>query len=34
MTNTTPATSLRERMIEDMKLHRLSRATQHNYCVT
>jgi len=31
MTNTTPATSLRERMIDDMKLHRLSRATQHNY---
>lgn len=26
-----PATTLRERMIEDMKLHRLSRTTQHNY---
>lgn len=34
MTNTTshdPATSLRERFVEDMNLHRLSRATQHNY---
>ena len=31
MTNTAPTTSLRERMIEDMKLHRLSRATQRNY---
>lgn len=34
MTNITPATSsgtLRERMIEDMNLHRLSRATQRNY---
>jgi len=34
MTNTTmpaPATTLRERMIEDMNLHRLSRATQRNY---
>ena len=31
MTNTIPTTSLRERMIEDMKLHRLSRATQNNY---
>ena len=26
-----PATSLRERMVEDMKLHRLSQATQRNY---
>lgn len=33
MTTSTDArpTTLRERMIEDMKLHRLSRATQHNY---
>ena len=34
MANTIPATSsrtLRERMIEDMNLHRLSRATQRNY---
>ncbi len=31
MTNITPATHLRARMIEDMKLHRLSRATQRNY---
>jgi Phage integrase, N-terminal SAM-like domain len=31
MINTAPTTSLRERMIEDMKLHRLSRATQRNY---
>lgn len=31
MTNITPATSLRERMIEDMQLHRLSRVTQRNY---
>lgn len=31
MTNAIPTTSLRERMIEDMKLHRLSRATQNNY---
>jgi integrase/recombinase XerD len=31
MTNTAPTTSLRERMIKDMKLHRLSRATQRNY---
>jgi integrase/recombinase XerD len=34
MTNTTsydPAPSLRERFVEDMNLHRLSRATQHNY---
>ncbi|MBK6720991.1 MAG: transposase [Sphingomonadales bacterium] len=31
MTNTSPATTLRERMIEDMKLHRLCRTTQHNY---
>jgi len=34
MTDITPATSprtLRERMIEDMSLHRLSRATQRNY---
>ena len=31
MINTTPTTDLRERMIEDMKLHRLSRATQRNY---
>lgn len=34
MTNTSPSTpsrSLRERMIEDMNLHRLSRATQRNY---
>jgi integrase/recombinase XerD len=34
MTNTIippPATTLCERMIEDMKLHRLCRTTQHNY---
>jgi integrase/recombinase XerD len=34
MTSTAPATpppTLRERMIEDMNLHRLSRATQRNY---
>ena len=34
MANTIPATpsrTLRERMIEDMNLHRLSRATQRNY---
>jgi integrase/recombinase XerD len=34
MTSTTsdsPATTLRERFVEDMNLHRLSRATQHNY---
>jgi integrase/recombinase XerD len=31
MITTAPTTSLRERMIEDMKLHRLSRATQRNY---
>jgi len=34
MTNTTmpaPATTLRERMIEDMKVHRLCRTTQRNY---
>lgn len=34
MTNTTmpaPATTLRERMIEDMKVHRLCRTTQCNY---
>ncbi|WDF73925.1 site-specific integrase [Novosphingobium sp. KACC 22771] len=34
MTNTTrpaPATTLRERMIEDMNLHRLCRTTQHGY---
>ena len=34
MTNTTmpaPATTLRERMIEDMKLHRLCRTTQRHY---
>jgi integrase/recombinase XerD len=31
MINTAPTTNLRERMIEDMKLHRLSRATQRNY---
>jgi integrase/recombinase XerD len=31
MINTAPTTSLRERMIEDMNLHRLSRATQRNY---
>jgi hypothetical protein len=29
--NTSPTTSLRERMIEDMKLHQLLRTTQHNY---
>ncbi len=27
----TPATTLRERMIEDMNLHRLCRTTQHGY---
>ena len=27
----TPSRTLRERMIEDMNLHRLSRATQRNY---
>ncbi len=26
-----PAPSLRERFVQDMNLHRLSRATQHNY---
>lgn len=31
MANITTTTDLRERMIEDMKLHRLSRATQRNY---
>jgi integrase/recombinase XerD len=31
MINTAPTTDLRERMIEDMKLPRLSRATQRNY---
>ncbi len=34
MNNTTshgPASTLRERFVEDMNLHRLSRATQHNY---
>jgi site-specific recombinase XerD len=34
MTNATshgPVPSLRERFVEDMNLHRLSRATQHNY---
>jgi integrase/recombinase XerD len=31
MINTAPTPSLRERMIEDMKLHRLLRATQRNY---
>lgn len=34
MTNTTvqaPAPTLRERMIEDMKVHRLCRTTQRNY---
>ena len=31
MINTAPTTNLLERMIEDMKLHRLSRATQRNY---
>ena len=30
-TSHAPATTLRERFIEDMNLHRLSRATQHNY---
>ena len=34
MTNTTsndPATTLRQRFLDDMNLHRLCRATQHNY---
>jgi integrase/recombinase XerD len=31
MINTAPTTSLREQLIEDMKLLRLSRATQRNY---
>ena len=34
MTNThsdDPVTTLRQRLIEDMNLHRLSRATQRNY---
>ena len=33
MTNTTShgATTLRQRLLEDMNVHRLSRATQRNY---